>query len=156
MKITLLTVGKTTDKQISPLVNRYVDRLAHYASFSIKSLPDPKISAKDSVEKQRQAEAQNILAAISPADHVVLLDERGNQPSSDEFARLIDKHQIQGTRSIVFIVGGPFGFSPEVYRRANDMMALSRMTLTHEMVRLFFVEQLYRAFTIIRGENYHH
>lgn len=156
MKITFLTVGKNADKQIEELVSRYVSRLSHYVKFEHKCLPDVKLSKNDSTDRRKQLEGQNILAAIKESDHVVVLDERGNEPTSQQFAATIEKHLLQGTRDMVFVVGGPYGFSRPVYDRADRMMALSRMTLTHEMVRLFFVEQLYRAFTIINAENYHH
>lgn len=156
MKITLLTVGKNGDRKIDELIRRYTDRVAHYTRFDCTAIPDPKTGKAVTPEKQKEAEGRLILNALKPTDHVVLLDERGDMPTSRQFARQIEEQMLKSTRDMVFVVGGPFGFSPEVYARANAMLALSRMTLTHEMVRLFFVEQIYRAFTIIRGESYHH
>ena len=156
MTITLITIGKNSDKSIEELINRYVKRLSHYVKFETKCLPDAKTAKGDATDRQKQIEGANILAAIKPSDHVILLDERGVEYTSRGFAEMIDSHMLRGTRDIVFVVGGPFGFSQDVYNRANQLFSLSRMTLTHEMVRLFFVEQVYRAFTIIRGESYHH
>lgn len=156
MKITFLTVGKNSDRKIEELTDRYVSRLKHYVKFEHRVIADVKTGRNDSKERQKQLEGNQILAAFQPSDHVVLLDERGKEFTSTEFAALLDRHLVRGTKEIFFVVGGPFGFSPEVYARANAMLSLSRMTLTHEMVRLFFTEQLYRAFTIINGESYHH
>lgn len=156
MKITLLTVGKNTDKDIQPLINRYTDRLSHYVRFEIRAVADIKAPGNISTERQKQREGETILSIIRPSDHVILLDEKGKEPTSRGFAEMLGNHLNRGTRDIVFIVGGPYGFSQAVYDRGDDKIALSRMTLTHEMVRLFFVEQLYRAFTILKGENYHH
>lgn len=156
MKIILLTIGKNNDKTVEGLVRRYVERLVHYTKFEIHNLPDVKNVGTLGHERQKQLEGELILSFVKDDCHVVLLDERGKEFTSEKFARNIESHLIRGTRNLVFVTGGPFGFSPEVYNRADSMMALSQMTLTHEMVRLFFVEQIYRAFTIIRGENYHH
>ena len=156
MKITLVTVGKTGDKNIEQLVGRYFERLTHYIKFEIKTIPDIKGGRSMTVDRQKTVEGESILKLLRPTDHVILLDERGKEYTSQGFADILALHLNHVTRDIVFVVGGPYGFSQPVYQRADDSMALSRMTLTHEMVRLFFVEQLYRAFTIIRGENYHH
>lgn len=154
--MTLLTVGKTTDRQLDELIGRYVKRLSHYVRFDIRVVPDVRGAKSMTGDKLKEAEGAAILGCISTADYVVLLDERGDQPTSRKYAEMIERHIAGSSRDMVFVVGGPFGFSQSVYDRADRMMALSRMTLTHEMVRLFFVEQTYRAFTIIRGENYHH
>lgn len=156
MKITLLTIGKNSDKKIEELISRYVERLKFYVKYDNLSLPDVKLSKNESTEKQKQLEGASVLSSVKPSDFVILLDERGREYTSREFANFIESHMINATRDIVFVVGGPYGFSQEVYDRANSLISLSKMTLTHEMARLFFVEQLYRAFTIIRGENYHH
>ncbi len=156
MKITFLTVGKNTDRKIEELVARYTSRLAHYVKFEARALPDVKATKGMTTEHQKQTEGISILSALTPSDHVILLDERGDMPTSRGFADLIERHLLRGTRNLCFVVGGPYGFSPDVYARADSLLSLSRMTLTHEMVRLFFVEQVYRAFTIIRGESYHH
>lgn len=156
MKITLLTVGKNADRQIEDLIERYVKRLTHYVKFETRNLPDVRNSGKMTADIQKQIEGQNILAAIRREEYVVLLDERGETMTSREFSKFIGRHLLNATRDITFVVGGAYGFSKAVYDRADTMISLSRMTLTHEMVRLFFVEQVYRAFTILRGENYHH
>ena len=156
MKITLITIGKNTDASLQPLIERYMKRLAHYVKFELRCLPDIKISQKESTERQKALEGTAILGALKPSDHVILLDEKGKEPTSRQLAEIFQGHLNQGTRDLVFVIGGPFGFSPRVYERSNSLLALSRLTLTHEMVRLFFVEQVYRAFTIIRGESYHH
>lgn len=156
MKIILLTVGKNGDRQISQLIDRYVSRLGHYTRFEFRALPDVKTSASQTESQQKIAEGQAILDFIGQSDTVLLLDEKGKEYTSREFAGVVEKYQIRGTKNLVFVIGGPFGFSQAVYNRADGLVSLSKMTLTHEMVRLFFVEQLYRAFTIIRGENYHH
>lgn len=156
MKITFTVVGRNGDKAIEGLIDRYLKRLTHYVRFDVRQIADVKIPKSATNEMQKDLEGRAILASIEPSDHVILLDERGKEPTSRGFAEIIERHMLGGTRNLVFVVGGPFGFSREVYSRANAMLALSRLTLTHEMVRLFFVEQVYRAFTIIRGESYHH
>lgn len=156
MKITLISVGRNADKDIQVLIDRYLDRLKHYTTLDYKIIPDIKGVKNMSPDAQKTAEGQSILALLQPSDHVMLLDERGKEYTSRGFSEVISRHLLAGTRNVVFVIGGPYGFSQAVYDRANSMLSLSRMTLTHEMVRMFFVEQLYRAFTIIRGENYHH
>lgn len=156
MKITFLNIGKNNDKEIQKLIERYVSRISHYVKFEQKILPDVRQSKSLSTEKQKEIEGKSILNVIGEGCYVVLLDERGKQYTSRGFAEMIERHLIRGTRELVFVVGGPFGFSEQVYDRADDMLSLSKMTLTHEMVRLFFTEQVYRVFTIIKGENYHH
>ena len=156
MKITFLNIGKNNDKEIQKLIERYVSRISHYVKFEQKILPDVRQSKSLSTEKQKEIEGKSILNVIGEGCFVVLLDERGKQYTSRGFAEMIERHLIRGTRDLVFVVGGPYGFSEQVYDRADDMLSLSKMTLTHEMVRLFFTEQVYRAFTIIKGENYHH
>lgn len=156
MKITFLNIGKNNDKEIQKLIERYVSRISHYVKFEQKILPDVRQSKSLSTEKQKEIEGKSILNIIGEGCFVVLLDERGKQYTSRGFAEMIERHLIRGTRDLVFVVGGPYGFSEQVYDRADDMLSLSKMTLTHEMVRLFFTEQVYRAFTIIKGENYHH
>lgn len=156
MKITFLNIGKNNDKEIQKLIERYVSRISHYVKFEQKILPDVRQSKSLSTEKQKEIEGKSILNVIGEGCFVVLLDERGKQYTSRGFAEMIERHLIRGTRDLVFVVGGPYGFSEQVYDRADDMLSLSKMTLTHEMVRLFFTEQVYRACTIIKGENYHH
>ena len=156
MKITLLTMGRNSDKRVEELVARYVGRLSHYVRFEVRDLPDVRLKGSVTTDRQKEAEGQSILATVAPRDFVMLLDERGKEYTSRGFAEMIERQMATQSRDIVFVVGGPFGFSKAVYDRADALISLSRMTLTHEMVRLFFVEQVYRAFTIIRGESYHH
>jgi 23S rRNA (pseudouridine1915-N3)-methyltransferase len=156
MKITFLTVGKTEDAYLKDGIEKYVKRLKHYTRLEITDLPELKNTKALTAEQQKTREAEMILKKIVPTDFVILLDENGSEFSSKQFANYLDKKNISAAASLVFIVGGPYGFDQSVYTRANDKISLSRMTFSHQMVRLFFVEQLYRAFTIIKGEPYHH
>ncbi|RYY34657.1 MAG: 23S rRNA (pseudouridine(1915)-N(3))-methyltransferase RlmH [Sphingobacteriaceae bacterium] len=156
MKITLLTVGKTEDAYIKEGIEKYVNRLKHYIKFEIADLPELKNTKALSEEQQKSREAELILKKLTPLDHVVLLDEKGSEFTSTQFSNYINKHMVGSASHLVFIVGGPYGFDATVHQRANDKVSLSRMTFSHQMVRLFFIEQLYRAFTIIKGEPYHH
>lgn len=156
MEIRLLTIGKTTVKYVAEGISEFEKRLSHYSPFSIKSLPDVRNTRKLSQSQQKEGEGRVMLAEIAPSDFLVLLDERGEEYTSMQFASVLEKRMASGCRRIVFAVGGPYGFSPEVYERANAKMSLSRLTFPHELVRLLFVEQLYRAFTILRNEPYHH
>ncbi|MDE6409030.1 MAG: 23S rRNA (pseudouridine(1915)-N(3))-methyltransferase RlmH [Muribaculaceae bacterium] len=156
MEIELLTVGKTTVKFVSDGIEEYLKRLKHYLPYRITAIPDIKKNASLSTERQKEAEGENILSKLLPSDYVVLLDERGKEYSSMEFSGFIEKQMIAGRKRVVFVVGGPYGFSQPVYERADSKVSLSRMTFNHEMVRLFFTEQVYRAMTILRGEPYHH
>lgn len=155
MKITLIVVGKTTDSHIEVLVQAYQKRLSYYIPFTMQVIPELKNTKSLSPEQQKRAEGEMILRVVSPTADVVLLDERGIAYRSIEFADYVQKKMSSG-RDLVFIVGGPYGFSDEVYLRANGKISLSKMTFSHQMVRLFFVEQLYRSMTILRGEPYHH
>lgn len=156
MKITLLTVGKTEDAYIKEGIEKYIKRLKHYIKFEIADLPELKNTKALSEEQQKSKEAELILKKLTPLDHVVLLDEKGSEFTSTQFSNYINKHMVGSASHLVFIVGGPYGFDASVHQRANDKISLSRMTFSHQMVRLFFIEQLYRAFTIIKGEPYHH
>lgn len=156
MEITLITVGKTTTDYIQKGIDEYCKRLRRYVTFSIKTLPDVKNSRKMSEEQQKTAESSTILSELSSSDYVVLLDERGDMLTSRQFSDFLQKGMLGGKKRIVFIVGGPYGFSAETYARADAKLSFSRMTFSHEMIRLFFVEQLYRANTILRNEPYHH
>lgn len=156
MEIELLTVGKTTIKFVNEGIGEYVKRLKHYIGYNISTLPDAKKNASSGAERQKEAEGEMILSRLHPGDYVVLLDERGKEYSSMEFAGFIEKQMLSGRKRLIFVVGGPYGFSKAVYERADGKVSLSRMTFNHEMVRLFFTEQLYRAMTILRGEPYHH
>ena len=157
MKILLLVIGKTDDEYLVTGIKKYVDRLGHYASFEMKELPDPRNRKTLSEEQQKKTESLLLLQQLQPADQVVLLlDENGKQFTSVAFAENLEKQLASGAKRLVFVIGGPYGFAQEVYDRTNAKMSLSPMTFSHQMVRLIFVEQLYRAFTILKGEPYHH
>ncbi len=155
MKTELVMVGKTTDKHFQTSTEEYVRRVSHYMPFSLTVIPELKATRSLSEEQQRQAEGEQILRLLQPGDTVVLLDEHGQELRSIELARWLEQKR-QTARRLVFVIGGPYGFSPAVYARANEQLSLSRLTFSHQMVRLVFVEQLYRACTIIKGEPYHH
>ncbi len=156
MEITLITIGKTTTDYIQTGIDEYCKRLKRYIPFSIKCLPDIKNSRKLTETQQKEEEGKLILSEVSSSDNVVLLDERGDMLTSRGFADFIQKGMLGGKKRLVFIVGGPYGFSQDVYAIANSKLSFSRMTFSHEMIRLFFTEQVYRAMTILRGEPYHH
>lgn len=156
MKIVIIAVGRTTTGYINEGINHYMDRLRHYLPVELLVIPDVKATKAMTEAKQKDAEGKAILAALQPSDNVILLDERGRQKTSREFSEMIVEKMNRGLRRLVFVIGGPYGFSADVYARADSQLSLSRMTFTHEMVRLFFTEQVYRAMTIIRGEPYHH
>ncbi|MEO6850664.1 MAG: 23S rRNA (pseudouridine(1915)-N(3))-methyltransferase RlmH [Mucilaginibacter sp.] len=156
MKITLLIVGKTEDAYLKEGIDKYLKRLKHYAKIELVEIAELKNTKALSPEQQKAKEAELILKKLSPTDYIILLDENGQQLSSPQFAAYLDKKAISSVANLVFIIGGPYGFDEALYQRANDKLSLSRMTFSHQMVRLFFVEQLYRAFTIIKGEPYHH
>lgn len=155
MKITLLVVGKTTSAQVESLIQEYQKRLTHYLPFALQVIPELKNTKALTPDQQKQAEGELILRAIAQSADLVLLDEHGKEFRSIEFADYMQKKMSSG-RDVVFVVGGPYGFSEAVYQRANGKISLSKMTFSHQMVRLFFVEQIYRAMTILRGEPYHH
>ncbi len=156
MRITLLTVGKTNDLSFKNAISEYQKRLKFYISFDIEEIPSLKNTKNLTEDNQKQKEGELILKYLQPEDEVVLLDDKGSEYTSKQFASYIEKKSASGLKRLVFVVGGPYGFSQEVYQRANDKVSLSRMTFSHQMVRLVFTEQLYRAMTIIRGEPYHH
>ena len=155
MKITLLVVSKTDDKYLQEGIDVYVKRLAHYVNFEIEVIPALKDLKGVSPDEIKSREAVQILKRIEKADAVVLLDEHGRQHTSEGFSEYLQKQMNAGIRHLVFVVGGAFGFAPGVYQAATDKLSLSAMTFNHQMVRLIFVEQLYRAFTILRHEPYH-
>jgi 23S rRNA (pseudouridine1915-N3)-methyltransferase len=155
MKITLLVVGKTTDTHIEQLIQEYQKRLVHYVPFAWAVIPELKNTKSLTSQQQKQVEGELILKYVTPSTEMILLDERGSEFRSIEFADYIQKKMSSG-RDVVFVVGGPYGFSENVYQRANAKISLSKMTFSHQMVRLFFVEQIYRAMTILRSEPYHH
>jgi len=156
MKITLYAVGKTDDKQLQSLTEMYIKRLQHYISFSFEIIPDIKNSKNLSEEQQKKAEGDAICKQLLPSDGVILLDENGKSHTSVGFSNFLQKKMNSGLKNLVFVIGGPYGFSEEMYARANGKISLSAMTFSHQMIRLFFVEQLYRGFTILRNEPYHH
>lgn len=156
MKITLLTVGKTEDEYLQKGIARYLKRLKHYVPFKMLELPELKNNKNLSQDQQKAKEAEMIFKNISSTDHVILLDEHGQDFSSIQFSEFLNKRLTESVQHLVFLVGGPYGFDQTVYNRATGKVSLSRMTFSHQMVRLFFVEQLYRAFTILKGEPYHH
>lgn len=155
MKIEFLLVGKTTSKIFAEGMDDYVKRINHYLSFSCVVIPELKNTKNLTEAQQKTAEGELILKKIASDDYLVLLDEHGKELRSIEFATWIEKKQYN-TRKLVFVVGGPYGFSDEVYQRCNEKISLSKMTFSHQMIRLIFTEQVYRACTIIKGEPYHH
>lgn len=156
MQLSLLVLGKTDSAQIETEIKRYESRLKHYLPFELRVIPDVRRGSKLTPEEQKRAEGIELLRYITPTDRVYLFDERGESYTSRAFATFIERAMVSGERRLVFIIGGPYGFSPEVYERADGQVLLSRMTFSHQMARLFAIEQLYRAQTIIRGEPYHH
>lgn len=156
MKVTFLVVGRTIDKHLTTLINDYAERVKHYVPFEMVVVPELKNTKALSAEQQKERESELLQKQLRPGDHIVLLDEGGREFRSMEFAAYLEKKQAQAARRLVFIVGGPYGFAPAIYALANEKVSLSKMTFSHQMVRLFFIEQLYRAMTILRGEPYHH
>ena len=156
MKAILLSVGKTDDDFYAQAIDVFRKRLGFYLPFDMEFVPDLKNTKNLSEKEQKNLEGEGILNRLQPGDYVVLLDDKGKQYSSTEFARFIEKKSHSVPKRLVFVVGGPYGFSDDVYARANEKLSLSKMTFTHQMVRLVFVEQLYRAMTILNNEPYHH
>jgi len=156
MEIQLLVVGKNSSRPIEQATEVYLSRLKHYVPYGIKVLADPKNTRAMSREQQKDSEGRMLLASLQPSDFVMLLDERGRRFTSMAFAEWLQSKMASGLRRLVFVVGGPYGFSPDVYARADGKLSLSDMTFSHEMIRLFFTEQVYRAMTILRHEPYHH
>ena len=156
MKGVLIVVGKTTDKRFEAIINEYVERICHYIPFAVEVIPELKNTKGLSQEEQKQREGELIQKSLQAGDYVVLLDEHGSERSSMDFAAWMQKKMSAGPKRLVFIVGGPYGFSNDVHKRGNEEVSLSKMTLSHQMVRMFFVEQIYRAMTILNGEPYHH
>lgn len=156
MKIILLVVGKTNDPHFIAGIDEYAKRIRHYLPFDIEVIPELKNTKSLSEEQQKEKEADLLLKAFLPADRIVLLDEKGKEFRSMEFASWIEKQSGGGCKRLVFVVGGPYGFSPRVYSKAHEKISLSRMTFSHQMIRLLFTEQIYRAMTILNHEPYHH
>lgn len=156
MKILLLVVGRTTDRHVQALIDDYSSRLSHYVPFQLEAIPELKNTRGLSIEQQKSQEAELIRRQLQTGDNLVLLDEHGNERRSIEFATWLDKRLSAGGRRLVFVVGGPYGFHKSIHQLASEEISLSLMTFSHQLIRLLFVEQLYRACTILRGEPYHH
>ena len=156
MNIELIVVGKTDMKEVEALVSMYTKRLNHYIKFAITTLADVRNTKNLSAAEQKRMEGEAILRLVTDSDHLMLLDEHGLELRSIEFADLLQKRMSAGTKRLVFVIGGPYGFSDAVYQRANSKLSLSKMTFSHQIVRAIFTEQLYRAFTILKNEPYHH
>ena len=156
MKITLLVVGKTEDKYLIEGIEKYLSRLKHYIGFTLLVIPDVKNTKNLTEAQQKSKEAELILKQISNPDTVILMDEKGKKYTSVQFSDYLNKQMIGSVQQLTFIIGGPYGFDESIYNRANGLISLSDMTFSHQMIRLFFTEQLYRAFTILKGEPYHH
>lgn len=156
MKILFLMIGKTVDKRLTTLIDEYAERVKHYIPFDMEVIPELKNTKALSAEQQKEKEGELLQKQLRDGDYIVLLDEGGKELRSIEFAVYLEKKQSQVARRLVFVVGGPYGFSPTLYKLAKEKISLSKMTFSHQMIRLFFVEQLYRAMTILRGEPYHH
>lgn len=156
MKITLFTVGRTDVEWVRKGLDLYVSRLRHYVPFSLIEIPELKNVSALAREQIKQKEGELVLKALKPSDCVILLDERGREYRSIEFSAMLEDRMSRGGRDLVFVVGGAYGFSDAVYSRSDEKISLSKMTFSHQMVRTIFAEQLYRAFTIMKGEPYHH
>ena len=156
MKIILMAIGKTRSRLLADGVEEYSGRINRYLPFETFFLPDVRTTRTMTEPMQKELEGQMMLERLQPSDYVMLLDERGVEMTSREFAGFVDKRMSSGLKRLVFVIGGPYGFSPAMYERADARLSLSRMTFSHEMVRLFFTGQVYRAMTILRGEPYHH
>lgn len=155
MKVRLIVVGKTKEKLVEEGIKEYLKRLTRYTNFQLEVIPDVKVSNKMTPSEVKNLEGKEILKRVGN-DQLVLLDEKGKEFTSVDFSKWIEKQQMNSTKHITFLIGGAFGFSDSVYQKAISKIALSKMTFTHQMIRLIFVEQVYRAFTIIKGEKYHH
>jgi 23S rRNA (pseudouridine1915-N3)-methyltransferase len=156
MKICLLVIGKTDETYLQKGLEIFLKRIPHYILFEMKVIPDIKNSKNMSEVQQKEKEGELVLQQILSSDDLFLLDEQGMEVSSMDFARFLEKKMLSGIKRLVFVIGGPYGFSDSIYSRANGKIGLSKMTFSHQMVRLIFAEQVYRAFTILKGEPYHH
>ncbi|WP_299781741.1 23S rRNA (pseudouridine(1915)-N(3))-methyltransferase RlmH [uncultured Formosa sp.] len=156
MTIKLLAIGKTDNKLLQGLIDDYQKRLGFYIKFEFEIIPDLKKVKNLSEEQQKQKEGELILGKLNATDALILLDENGKQMDSVGFSNYLQKHMNSGIKQLVFVIGGPYGFSPEVYAKALGKISLSKMTFSHQMIRLFIIEQLYRGFTILKNEPYHH
>ena len=156
MTIKLLAIGKTDNKELQSLIDDYQKRLGFYIKFEFDIIPDLKKVKHLSEDQQKQKEGDLILGKISSTDVLILLDENGKQMDSVGFSDYLQKHMSSGIKQLVFVIGGPYGFSQDVYNKSQGKISLSKMTFSHQMIRLFIVEQLYRGFTILKNEPYHH
>ncbi len=156
MKIKLIAIGKTDDKNLIQLIEGYQKRLQHYCKFEFEIIPDIKNVKNLSENQQKEKEGASILKKISSTDQLILLDEKGYEFRSIEFSRFLQKKMNSGIKQLVFVIGGPYGFSETIYQKAQGKLSLSKMTFSHQMIRLFMVEQLYRGFSILKNEPYHH
>ncbi len=156
MNIKLLTIGKTDNKNLQALIDEYTKRLGFYIKFDLEIIPDIKNVKNLSEAQQKEKEGELILSKITATDHLILLDENGKTFSSVGFSEFLQKKMNAGIKTLVFVIGGPYGFSETVYKQAVGKVSLSEMTFSHQMVRLFIIEQIYRGFTILRNEPYHH
>ena len=156
MIIKLLAIGKTDSEELQALINDYSKRLGFYVKFELEIIPDLKRAKNLNEEQQKQKEGELILSKLKSTDVLILLDENGKQFGSVEFSNYLQKHMNSGIKQLVFVIGGPYGFSEDVHKKSNGKLSLSKMTFSHQMVRVFFIEQLYRGFTILRNEPYHH
>jgi 23S rRNA (pseudouridine1915-N3)-methyltransferase len=156
MQIKLIAIGKTDNNNLENLVSDYTKRLGFYIKFDFEIIPDIKRSKHLSESQQKEKEGELILSKTKSSDVLILLDENGQQFNSIAFSNYLQKHLNSGIKTLIFVIGGPYGFSDDVYQRANNKLSLSKMTFSHQMVRVFFVEQLYRGFTILKNEPYHH
>ncbi len=156
MKIILILNGKTNQEHIQILLQDYFNRISHYINFEVITIPELKKASSLSFEEQKTKEGEQMMKYFETSDDIMLLDENGKSYNSVGFSKFIEKKMNASVKRMIFVVGGPFGFSQEIYKRANGMVSLSPMTFSHQVIRLIFAEQLYRAFTIIKGEKYHH
>ncbi|SFD37153.1 23S rRNA (pseudouridine(1915)-N(3))-methyltransferase RlmH [Algibacter pectinivorans] len=156
MTITLITIGKTDNKNLVALITEYTKRLTHYIKFNLEVIPDIKNAKNLSQTQQKEKEGELVLNKIKPTDTVILLDENGKQLDSVALSTYLQKYMNSGIKRLVFVIGGPYGFSETIYKQSNGKLSLSKMTFSHQMIRLFFIEQLYRGFTILKNEPYHH
>ena len=156
MRITLLQIDKTQDSYLAQGIDTYTKRLKNYAALEVATINVPKPVRQRSLNEQKTEEAKLIFNHVNDDDFLILLDDKGKEYTSLEFSKFIAQKQNASTKHLIFLIGGPFGFDPKIYERANFKLSFSKMTFSHQMIRLFFVEQLYRAYTILKGEKYHH
>ena len=156
MKTIFIVIGKTTDKRLETLTDEYIARIAHYMPFEMQVIPELRNAKNLSQEQQKEQESELLKKCLQPGDYIVLLDEHGKERRSVDYAQWMQKRMAASPRRLVFVVGGPYGFAPQIHKMAQEEISLSQMTFSHQMIRLLFVEQIYRAMTILNGEPYHH